>query len=79
MGERGGAFFLDSSHLCTLPSAQLELASAHWAVAGGLESKSPSGDESYTHCCWSMKLAVAIVRRCRVDSQYHGSARCCWL
>lgn len=44
--------FLGWSHLCTLPSARLELASFHWAVAGGLESRSPFGAESYTHCFW---------------------------
>lgn len=57
MGKGGGSSFLDLSHLCTLPSAQLELASPHWTAAGGLESKSPFGDESYTHCCRSMRLA----------------------
>lgn len=36
-----------------LPSACLEFAISHWAVAGGLESKPPRGAESCTHCCRS--------------------------
>lgn len=38
-----------------LPSACLEFATSHWAVAGGLESKPPCGAESCTHCYWSMR------------------------
>lgn len=44
----------------------------------GLESKSALGALS-TLRCWSMRMLVVMVRRHRKDSQYHGSARCCWL